>query len=239
MYSKIFSVACLYAACQAMQIEKRRSRWEPPVPEFVSIPNNPSDLYTDINQDTAKDYYKDEDSYVDFGEDIEIDQSEQNLGATQSCRLSIERSIAGPHDYTSIIGSGEKFTDDYWFPADSSMIYWPAYPKPSNSLKSYANYITGYFRPYQVDPNATMFGTSIQPYDIKQGSVGDCYFLVCASAIAEFPERLKKIVLTDLNDEGIVAFRVFIKGRPEVITIDDRIPSNSSKGYPIFAKASS
>lgn len=35
------------------------------------------------------------------------------------------------------------------------------------------------------------------PNDIKQGALGDCYFLSSMSVIAEFPERIKKIFLTD------------------------------------------
>jgi hypothetical protein len=49
--------------------------------------------------------------------------------------------------------------------------------------------------------------------------------IACLSAMAEFPERVKKLVLTrELNEEGIVAFKIFIKGRPEIVTIDDRLP---------------
>lgn len=55
------------------------------------------------------------------------------------------------------------------------------------------------------------------------------------SSIAEYPERIKKMFKTQtLNKEGIVAMEVFIKGRPEVVTIDDRLPYGSSA--PLFLR---
>ena len=34
------------------------------------------------------------------------------------------------------------------------------------------------------------------PNDIKQGRCGDCYFLASLSALAEYPDRIKRIFLT-------------------------------------------
>jgi hypothetical protein len=39
-------------------------------------------------------------------------------------------------------------------------------------------------------PNATLFGTKIQPNDIRQGELGDCYFLSAIAAFAEWPSRI-------------------------------------------------
>ena len=59
--------------------------------------------------------------------------------------------------------------------------------------------------------------------------------IACLSSMAEFPDRLKRMILThELNKEGIVAFRVFVKGRPEVITIDDKLPYGTAS--PLFLK---
>jgi hypothetical protein len=61
--------------------------------------------------------------------------------------------------------------------------------------------------------------------------------MICVlSSIAEWPERVKKLFITEeLNEEGIVAMRVFIRGRPEIITIDDRTPWGSVT--PLFLHA--
>jgi calpain-15 len=74
-----------------------------------------------------------------------------------------------------------------------------------------------------------MFGKQISPNHIVQGSVGDCYMICVLSALAEYPSRVEKLFVTkDLNAEGIVAMNIFSKGRPAVVTIDDRLPYGSS-----------
>ena len=49
------------------------------------------------------------------------------------------------------------------------------------------------------------------------------------TALAEYPERVQKLFRTkELNQEGIIAMNIFSKGRPEVVTIDDRLPYGST-----------
>ena len=44
------------------------------------------------------------------------------------------------------------------------------------------------------------------PDDITQGKCGDCYFLASLSALAEYPDRIKRIFLTqEVNDAGCYA----------------------------------
>jgi hypothetical protein len=53
--------------------------------------------------------------------------------------------------------------------------------------------------------NFSMFD-SIEPSDIKQGDCGDCYFLSGLASLAENPERIKKIFLTqEVNEAGCYA----------------------------------
>ena len=69
-----------------------------------------------------------------------------------------------------------------------------------------------------------------------QGEVGDCYVLSSLSALAEFPQRVEKIFLTqDLNSEGIYAVRLYIKGKPEIVTVDEKLPWISAS-KPMFAR---
>lgn len=46
----------------------------------------------------------------------------------------------------------------------------------------------------------------ISPCDIKQGYCGDCYYLSAISSLAENPQRVKDIFITEeVNDEGCYA----------------------------------
>lgn len=42
--------------------------------------------------------------------------------------------------------------------------------------------------------------TGIDPNDINQGDLGDCYYLSAVSALAEFPERVEKCFVTKENN---------------------------------------
>ena len=47
-------------------------------------------------------------------------------------------------------------------------------------------------------------GEYISPSDIKQGSLGDCYFLSSLSCLAVIPERILKLFVTKkFNQNGI------------------------------------
>jgi len=57
--------------------------------------------------------------------------------------------------------------------------------------------------------------------------------LAAAAAIAEYPERIKKIFENkEYSTKGIFAIKVFIAGEERTVTFDDRIPvrSYSSRG---------
>ncbi len=44
-------------------------------------------------------------------------------------------------------------------------------------------------------PDVKIFVDKIEPYDIKQGFLGDCYFLAGVAAIAERPDRIINLFL--------------------------------------------
>jgi len=60
---------------------------------------------------------------------------------------------------------------------------------------------------------------------IKQGKLGDCYFLTSLSLMAQRPGLIQRLVVTPhQNDSGIYKIRFCHDGRWKVITIDDKLP---------------
>ena len=58
----------------------------------------------------------------------------------------------------------------------------------------------------------TLFGDGISPDDVRQGSLGNCWFLAAASAIAEEKGRMEKVFVnteTALNPKGAYSVRLF------------------------------
>lgn len=81
-----------------------------------------------------------------------------------------------------------------------------------------------------------MFQDDVTPADIKQGLLGDCYFLSILSALAEVPERIMKLFITDrTNEYGIYAVKVWKNGELKEVVIDDYFPCQY--GEPCFSKA--
>lgn len=87
----------------------------------------------------------------------------------------------------------------------------------------------GYARVGELYPDATLFGETGQAEwdDVHQGGSGTCYILAAMAAIAEFPDLVDDVFQqTELNDEGIYAFKFHIRGIPWLVTIDDTVFTN-------------
>lgn len=73
-------------------------------------------------------------------------------------------------------------------------------------------------------PDASIYGDQLSDNfnDIKQGALGDCYYLAGISALAENAYRLDQAIETDtINAAGIFTMRVYMKGVPAAISVDD------------------
>jgi hypothetical protein len=72
--------------------------------------------------------------------------------------------------------------------------------------------------------NFVLYGTP-GPLDIKQGRCGDCYYLASLSAIAEYPDRIQKILITkEVNEAGCYAVQMYINGEKRTVVVDDYFP---------------
>eukprot|EP00301_Raphidiophrys_heterophryoidea_P000205 c10106_g1_i1.p1 GENE.c10106_g1_i1~~c10106_g1_i1.p1 ORF type:complete len:691 (+),score=163.56 c10106_g1_i1:113-2185(+) len=85
-----------------------------------------------------------------------------------------------------------------------------------------------------------VFQDGINPDDIQQGLVGDCYFLAALGAIAVRPELIDQLIVEEHADVGIYGVKFFRMGRWETVIIDDLFPcsqeSDSGKWTPLFAR---
>lgn len=69
--------------------------------------------------------------------------------------------------------------------------------------------------PALVDQNGELhiFQGNIEPNDIKQGQIGDCYFLSSLAALAERPERIRQMFLTaEANEYGVLGAQMYKNG---------------------------
>lgn len=72
---------------------------------------------------------------------------------------------------------------------------------------------------------------------MKQGSIGNCYFIIAAVGLAEWPELIRKsFLIQNKNVPGIFAIRFFIRGKPYVITVDDNILFKNGTLEPLYSR---
>lgn len=82
-----------------------------------------------------------------------------------------------------------------------------------------------WLRPEQFFKGTPKVYDTIDPDDILQGGLGDCYFLAAIASIARKPQRLERIFLTkNYNTEGIYVVALCINGLWEDVVCDDRFP---------------
>lgn len=86
----------------------------------------------------------------------------------------------------------------------------------------------------------TFFGpngiSSVNPQDINQGYIGNCWIMASVSAMAEIPGRIDSFFVTnELSDNGIYAVQMYTLGVPFTQIVDDYLPMNNNGDTPIFA----
>ena len=129
-------------------------------------------------------------------------------------------------DYPSIVSGSGKFTDTS-FPT-SDALYW--YDMGNEKRGDMSKIRPDWVRLSEVfDDSYSLWGTKgVRPQDIAQGSIGNCWYLAAAAALAEYPDRLERVVEdTKINNQGIYAFHFYALGVPYTQIIDDYLPLKS------------
>ena len=95
-------------------------------------------------------------------------------------------------------------------------------------------------RPHEIfecDYNEIHLFDNIEPSDIAQGILGVCYLLSSLSVLAEYPTRLAPIYLnTKANKYGVYGLKMYLRGIPTEIVVDDYFPCFEDKNLPLFAR---
>lgn len=61
--------------------------------------------------------------------------------------------------------------------------------------------------------------------EANQGQVGNCYIIANLSSAAEYPNLIRNMFVNKLkNEQGIYLIKFYIRGKPWVVSVDDRLP---------------
>ena len=74
----------------------------------------------------------------------------------------------------------------------------------------------------EICPNYKLFGSNIDPTDIQQGAICDCYFVSSVASLAERPSLVRALFYNkETNDAGCYLIKFYERGVPKGIMIDD------------------
>ena len=124
------------------------------------------------------------------------------------------------------MGGTSAWTDPN-FPANKDAIYWTDFPRSGSLSLAYYGLYAQWYRPTTRFTGVSLFQSSIGAYNSVQGSILDCYLMSSVGTMAEASgDRIRDLFINKdyPTSQGLVAMRVFVKGKPQVVTIDDYLP---------------
>lgn len=84
-----------------------------------------------------------------------------------------------------------------------------------------------------------LFQGEIEPNDLCQGAVGDCWLVAAFACASEFPHAIRNLFITkEYNPRGLYKIRIYdpVHEKWQIITIDDRIPCHKGTRKPRFMR---
>ena len=106
--------------------------------------------------------------------------------------------------------------------------------------------VEGWARPEEVfetrngnapgESDMMVFKDPIEPRDIGQGALGDCWLLSAFAIVAQYPERVRDIFETDeVNDAGAYGVKLWAGGKWVRVMVDSKLPVDG-KGRLAYAR---
>ena len=84
-----------------------------------------------------------------------------------------------------------------------------------------------------------LFEGEIEPADLCQGAVGDCWLVAAFACASEFPDMIRHMFLTkEYNPRGLYKIRIYDPQIEKwvIVVVDDRIPCKKGTKKPMFMK---
>lgn len=88
----------------------------------------------------------------------------------------------------------------------------------------------------QLYKNPELFKDDIKPTDIKQGELGDCYFLCALSSIAEYGKLIQRMFEYYDIENGYFLVWICLNGCWKLIQLDGYLPVEATGKRPVFSR---
>ena len=129
--------------------------------------------------------------------------------------------------------AGEVFTDPLFPPTVNSLLGLDSSGNPidietynAKKHKIETDKIS-FFRAKEVlGDDYSLFGEEIEIDDVKQGNLGDCYFLTAVSNLCKFPDKVKQMFKqSSKNEKGFYEIEFYIGSIKQIVIVDDYFPT--------------
>ncbi|KAJ7955438.1 calpain-type cysteine protease DEK1 [Quillaja saponaria] len=126
------------------------------------------------------------------------------------------------------------FTDQEFPPNEQSLFVDTENPPPKLQV------VSEWMRPREIvqrshlDCPPCLFSGAVNPSDVCQGRLGDCWFLSAVAVLTEVSRISEVIITPEYNEEGIYTVRFCVQGDWVPVVVDDWVPCESP-GKPAFA----
>lgn len=135
-------------------------------------------------------------------------------------------------DMMTALGEGF-FVDPEFPPADSSL---NQEPDNSKSLDGSG----GWARFHEFMSNPQMYQAGVDPDDVIQGQIGNCWFVACLAALGLVPEIAEQLIYpAEYNPKGVYGVRLFWRGAWRWVVVDDWVPMDPNGATAFFIRSRS
>jgi calpain-15 len=169
---------------------------------------------------------------------IHLEELDRKVNTSTILLRKIPYSIMSIADINKFLSAnGINFVDFEFTPADASLF------SPMVDTSNFDTVIH-WRRPEEfmvVDESRglrkpTVFYDTIDPSDLKQGVLGDCWFMSALATIAERPSLVERLFVTkEFNPNGVYRVKLCKNGEWVTVTVDDYFPC-FPLGGPIFSR---
>lgn len=172
-----------------------------------------------------------------------------NCDFSANCSAAIDRLKQGPANWQSIISTNTIYTDADFSGINS--IYWNGLY--TDSLSQTSN-INSYFssqpnttnniafkRVNAIDSNHILMNSTPTWSDVRStGNLNNSYFMASLASVSVNFDIISQIFYSNLNNQGVYAVLLYIRGLPWIVTVDDQILTQYDGTYqqyiPMFSR---
>jgi calpain-15 len=124
---------------------------------------------------------------------------------------------------------------DVSFPPCDGALYEPG-TQPNNPPPIIWRRPKDFLKDDAKDGKIQLYSDGIHASDIKQGALGDCWFLAALAALTEFHSTVEELLSNCVvNDDGVYEVVCWKNGKQTSVIIDDWFPCNPTTGKPVYS----